>query len=89
MSTPGIYQVVYSIVNADGITAKSVRSVYVIDPAGGIPNVYYARSRNASGSLDFRGCPTVISATSAPNVYFWYLSCFQQFPLLLNQKMTM
>jgi hypothetical protein len=70
MSTPGIYQVVYSIVNADGITAKSVRSVYVIDAAGGIPNVYYARSRNAAGTLDFPGCPTVISATSTPNVYF-------------------
>jgi len=68
-STPGIYQAVYSIVNADGISATSVREVFVVDPAGGIANVYYGRSRNASGTRDYSGCPTVISATSAPNVY--------------------
>ncbi|MCR5519876.1 MAG: DUF5011 domain-containing protein [Bacteroidales bacterium] len=70
MSAPGIYSVYYSIVNADGISASSVRKVFVIDPAGGIANVYYGRSRNASGSRDYKGCPTVISATTTPNVYF-------------------
>ena len=69
-NTPGIYSIVYSIVNADGITATSVRKVYVIDPAGGIPNVYYGRSRNSTGTRDYKNCPTVISATEYPNIYF-------------------
>lgn len=69
-TTPGVYTIVYSIVNSDGITANSVRKVFVVDPAGGIPNVYYGRSRNASGSRDYPGCPTVIYATSTPNVYY-------------------
>lgn len=70
LSTPGVYNVVYSIVNADGITANSVRKVYVIDPAGGIANVYSGRSRNGSGTRDFPGCPTVLSKSNVPNVYY-------------------
>lgn len=69
-NTPGVYSVTYSIVNSDGITASSVRKVFVIDPAGGIANVYSGACRNASGSRNYKGCPTVVSKTSYPGIYF-------------------
>lgn len=68
-AVPGVYPVVYSIVNPDGITAKSIRYVYVIDPAGGIANVYSGACRNGSGTRNYSGCPTVVYATSTPGVY--------------------
>lgn len=69
-STPGVYDVVYSIVNSDGITASSVRKVFVIDPAGGIANVYSGACRNGSGTRNYSGCPTVVSKTQYDGIYY-------------------
>ena len=68
-TTPGVYSVKYSTTNSDGIVASASRSVYVINP-GNISNLYYGHSRNASGTRNYPGCPTLVLATSTPDVYF-------------------
>ncbi len=57
-STPGIYSVSYSMVNADGFTSTVTRDVYVTNP-GGIDNVYVGECW--MGSRHYNGFPIVIS----------------------------
>ncbi|MBR5255398.1 MAG: DUF5011 domain-containing protein [Bacteroidales bacterium] len=60
-SSPGIYSVTYTAVNADGFSSSVVRDVYVLNP-GGIDNVYMSHAR--MGSRDYNNLPIVISKVS-------------------------
>ena len=57
-STPGIYSVTYSMVNADGFPSAATRDVYVLNP-GAIDNVY--ASECWMGARHYYDLPIVIS----------------------------